>query len=281
LRNFSVRYGGKKQYPRHRKKGRDNWAIGKESVMDEDYLAELEKTLGPKAGASDYIDDFVHSSNDKFKGKSKEERIRMALGAYYGKRYEEDLDAELAKLGARHSSTDRDIIQTMHDSSVALGACCVRYGEHNYIDGPRDQPPAGDTDVTKIRIAKVDQALGLVMGYAVICKIDGQPYYDLNLDPDGQRVPEHIPEEAMLKASVDFMQNSRIGNEMHGGGDKGTFVFAFPLTTDIAKAMGVETRTTGLMVAYKPPPEVLAKFVDGTYKGFSIEGRRITVEEHE
>jgi hypothetical protein len=45
--------------------------------------------------------------------------------------------------------------------------------------------------------------------------------------------------------------------------------------------MGVETRTTGLMVAYKPPPEVLAKFVDGTYKGFSIEGRRITVEEHE
>ena len=34
--------------------------------------------------ASDYIDDFVHSTNPKFKGKSKEERIQMALGAYYG-----------------------------------------------------------------------------------------------------------------------------------------------------------------------------------------------------
>jgi hypothetical protein len=127
----------------------------------------------------------------------------------------------------------------------------------------------------------VDKALGLVMGYAMICKVNGEPYYDLNLDADGKRVPEHIPEDSMLKASMDFMENSRIGNEMHSGDDKGIYIFAFPLTTEIAKAMGVETRTTGLMVAYKPPPDVLQKFIDGTYTGFSIEGRRITIEEHE
>jgi hypothetical protein len=34
-------------------------------------------------GAGAWIDDFVHSDNEKFSGKSKEERINMALGAFY------------------------------------------------------------------------------------------------------------------------------------------------------------------------------------------------------
>jgi ATP-dependent Clp protease ATP-binding subunit ClpC len=47
-----------------------------------------EETLEEKLKASDpagkYISDFVHSDNPKFAGKSKKERIRMALGASYG-----------------------------------------------------------------------------------------------------------------------------------------------------------------------------------------------------
>lgn len=130
------------------------------------------------------------------------------------------------------------------------------------------------------RVAKVDEALGLVFGWAIICKIDGEDYYDLNVDLDtGERVPEHIPEDAMLKASSDFMSKSRAGNEMHAGPKTGTYVFAFPLTTDIAKAMGIESAMTGLMVAYKPTAEVLKKYVDGTYRGFSIEGRKISHQE--
>jgi len=35
--------------------------------------------------AADWIHDFVHSKNKKFRGKSKEQRIRMALGAYYSR----------------------------------------------------------------------------------------------------------------------------------------------------------------------------------------------------
>jgi hypothetical protein len=130
------------------------------------------------------------------------------------------------------------------------------------------------------RIAKVDDSLGLVFGYAIICKVNGEPYYDLNIDRDsGARVPEHVPEDTMLKAAFDFMQNSRLGNEMHDGPDVGSYVFAFPLTTDIAKAMGISTDKTGLMVAYKPSPEVFAKFKDKTYSGFSIEGRRVSFKE--
>lgn len=125
------------------------------------------------------------------------------------------------------------------------------------------------------RVTKVDSALGLVFGWAIVCKIDGEPYFDLNIDRDtGKRVPEHIPENAMLKASTDFMLNSRVGNEMHDGPDTGTYVFAWPLTEEIAKAMGIQSAQTGLMIAYKPTPEVLKKFEDGTYRGFSIEGSR-------
>ncbi len=135
------------------------------------------------------------------------------------------------------------------------------------------------TDETHVeaRIAKVDENLGLVFGWAIVCKINGVDYYDLNIDPNGERVPEHIPEDSMLKASMEFMQTARPGNEMHKGPNSGTYVFAWPMTTEIAKAMGIVTEKTGLMVAYKPTPEVLGKFKDGTYKGFSIEGSKVDV----
>lgn len=42
-----------------------------------------------KTPISTIIRDFVHSDNPKFKGKSKKERIRMALGAAYGLKKEE------------------------------------------------------------------------------------------------------------------------------------------------------------------------------------------------
>lgn len=133
------------------------------------------------------------------------------------------------------------------------------------------------------RIAKIDESLGLVFGWAIVCKHNGQDYYDLNVDYAGQyageRVPEHIPEGVMMKAAAEFMETARPGNEMHSGPDRGTYAFAFPLTTEIAKAMGIVTEKTGLMVAYKPPPEVFAKFKSGEYKGFSIEGKRLSYEE--
>lgn len=137
----------------------------------------------------------------------------------------------------------------------------------------------GIVEKQSFRVAKVNEELGLVFGWAIVCKVDGEDYYDLNIDKraDGsyERVPEHIPEATMLKASTEFMQTSRPGNEMHKGSDKGQFVFAFPMTTEIAKALEIETRTTGLLVAYKPPRDVLMKFKNGTYKGFSIEGAQL------
>ena len=117
-------------------------------------------------------------------------------------------------------------------------------------------------------VFKVDDDLGLVFGWAIISKQDGEDYFDTQGD--------HIPEMAMLKASADFMAKSRQSKEMHQGGSVGTAIFAWPMTADIAKAMGIVTKNTGLMIAIKPDnDEILQKYKSGEYSGFSIGGARI------
>lgn len=123
----------------------------------------------------------------------------------------------------------------------------------------------------KAEVVKVSDELGLVFGWAITCKVDGESYFDSQGD--------HIPEDSMLKALADFMEHSRVAKEMHGGEQVGEVVFAFPLTAEVAKAMGIETKFTGAMVAMKPGPEVLAKFRDGIYTGFSIGGFRLLDED--
>ncbi|MGI9491970.1 MAG: XkdF-like putative serine protease domain-containing protein [Geminicoccaceae bacterium] len=124
------------------------------------------------------------------------------------------------------------------------------------------------------KFAKVDAELGLVLGFAIVCKVDGEPYFDLQDD--------HIPEDSMLKAATDFMENSREAKEMHEGGRIGDIVFAFPLTEDIAKAFDIQTKTTGLMIAMKPcDDETLEKFRSGEFTGFSIGGLRVEDEDAE
>lgn len=49
---------------------------------------QINEVLSKDASAGDWIHDFVHSDNPKFAGKSKAERKKMALGAYYGKQNE-------------------------------------------------------------------------------------------------------------------------------------------------------------------------------------------------
>lgn len=124
---------------------------------------------------------------------------------------------------------------------------------------------------TDVKVVKVDDSLGLVMGYAIICKEGGEPYFDTQGD--------HITEEAMLEAAVDFMANARVAKEMHEGDQKGTVIFAWPMTEEIAKAFGLQVEKTGLMIAMRPDSdEMLKKFRDGDYTGFSIGG---VCHEHE
>ena len=119
---------------------------------------------------------------------------------------------------------------------------------------------------TRAKVLKVDEELGLVFGWAIVCTEMGEPYFDLQKD--------HIPDGAMLKAATDFMKNSRTAKEMHRGEQCGSVVFAMPLTAEVAKAFDIKTDRTGLMIAMAPDDEMLAKFKNGELTGFSIGGNR-------
>jgi hypothetical protein len=61
--------------------------------IEEPILDELiNEVLGKDASAGDWIHDFVHSDNPKFKGKSKAKRKEMALAAYYAKQRNEEIE---------------------------------------------------------------------------------------------------------------------------------------------------------------------------------------------
>lgn len=132
------------------------------------------------------------------------------------------------------------------------------------------------------QVTKVEESLGLVFGWAIICKINGEDHFD--------RQNDHIPEDEMLRASTEFMLGDRVNGDMHLEDENGDVVkagkiaFAWPMTEEIAKAFNLDSTQTGLMIAAKiDDPEVLKKFEDGTYTGFSIGGKamRQLVEEVE
>ena len=50
----------------------------------------LTKFLQKSDPAAKWIHDFVKSDNPKFQGKTKKERVNMALGAYYSKQKEKN-----------------------------------------------------------------------------------------------------------------------------------------------------------------------------------------------
>lgn len=122
-------------------------------------------------------------------------------------------------------------------------------------------------------VTEVNKSLGIVFGWGMISEINGEPYYDLD--------NQHISSAGMLKATSGFMEDSRVNNDMHTDNDVGIVVHSFPLTKEIAQSMGIHTNICGWMVGVKPDEDSLAKFADGTYTGFSIEGSAEWVDEEE
>ena len=120
-----------------------------------------------------------------------------------------------------------------------------------------------------IPLWKVDEEARTVYGWAMVCKENGEDYYDSD--------DQHIPEEVALEAFTGFMKTAKVHKAMHSGEAVGEVVFAFPMLTDIIKSLGIETGgKTGFVTAvYVEDDDVLQKFVTGEYKGFSIGGGAI------
>lgn len=127
----------------------------------------------------------------------------------------------------------------------------------------------------KFKIWKVQEELGIVFGFGMICKEvkDGmvKEYYDM----DNQIVPEDV----MTKSVSEYMEGGRINNNGHTPNDVGIVVHSFPLTEDIAKSLGIQSNYYGWLVGVKPDADTLAKFKSGDYRGFSIEGSAVLIDE--
>jgi hypothetical protein len=117
----------------------------------------------------------------------------------------------------------------------------------------------------EFRVAKADEKLGLVFGYAFTETKRGADYYDLHGD-------QVVCDDEMIKVALGFVEDGALADEMHDGIPTGSVPFVMPMTDDIAKAFGIEGAERGLMVGMKPAPAAFEKFLDGTYTGFSLDG---------
>lgn len=146
-------------------------------------------------------------------------------------------------------------------------------GNPNYVHDNDLLPPSHKLSTKNnvlgvVNVSKVDEELGVVFGYAIVCKQRGEEYYDIQGD--------HIPEESMLKAAFDFMSGNRVAKDMHEGKQTGQVLFGMPITQEIAESLRIDVNQTGLIVGMKPSSnELLEKYKTGEYTGFSIGGRRI------
>lgn len=113
------------------------------------------------------------------------------------------------------------------------------------------------------RVVKTSD-LGLVFGWALTAKSDGADYYD--------RQGDNVVEDDLIRVAAEFMEQGGATDTQHDFERDGRVVFAMPMTAEVAQAFGIETDTTGLMIAIKPSPDVFAKFKAGELTGFSIAG---------
>lgn len=109
----------------------------------------------------------------------------------------------------------------------------------------------------------------LVYGWALVCEergADGEfaPYVDTQGD--------HIPEDAMVEAAIDFAKNSRAGLDMHAGAQVGSVPLVYVITRG-SDALGIRSDKTGMLIGWEPnDPALLAAIAAGERTGFSIGG---------
>jgi len=75
-------------------KAAKKYKMKEETDIDSLTEEELEEVLKKSDPAGKWISDFVHSKDPKFEGKSKKERMKQALGAYYAKQRNEEVGIE-------------------------------------------------------------------------------------------------------------------------------------------------------------------------------------------
>lgn len=124
---------------------------------EDDKNEDVQEALDPKQPASVWIDDFIKSDDVRFKGKSKEERIQMALGAWYAARKSAGLPVNKsvneAKKSAEGGYTAVEVSKYTVKADKESGA---PEAQHTVFDIMLDGEKVGELDV--------DDTLGFIGG---------------------------------------------------------------------------------------------------------------------
>ena len=113
-------------------------------------VEQIDEKLKKSMSAGEVISDFVHSDDPKFAGKSKKERMRMALGAYYSmnpsksrKKMEEAATCNMSEAGK---------MCEVHGEGECPGYRAERKGGRKLLLGGKKKMEEGVMDTIKDRI---------------------------------------------------------------------------------------------------------------------------------
>lgn len=122
------------------------------------------------------------------------------------------------------------------------------------------------SDDVQGKILKSDDEQRLVYGWASVITEKGEPLID--------RQGDVIKADTLVTAVNAFMENVRVGKEMHSGDQIGVVIHSWPSTDEINKSVGIESDREGWLVAFKVYDDnVWEKVKSGELQAFSIGGR--------
>ena len=120
-------------------------------------------------------------------------------------------------------------------------------------------------------ILKLDEEHQVVYGWGSVITEKGMPVEDTQGDV--------IEAHELLNATTKYMQTERLAKHNHAGGKIGEVIHSMPLTFEIAKALGIDTKgregwIVGMKIHSAPIWERVKK---GELKAFSIGARAVRV----
>lgn len=119
---------------------------------------------------------------------------------------------------------------------------------------------------SSVKIIKMDDEQRVVWGWASVATEDGNPVFDVHGD--------HIPMSELTRASVDFMENVRVGKSLHQGEQTSSVIGCLPLSQELAKALGIETNREGLIMGFRVHDDATWSLIkSGELPALSIGGR--------
>jgi len=127
----------------------------KETVTEEAAPQYIEEKLTAADPASKWIHDFVHSDNPKFAGKSKEERIRMALGAKYAsKRHAGGMAEEVEQI----DELDQKTLKSYINKNIKTGRRSSTKGDIGLYRATRKVAQKQTTPTLDKKVGKMSQS---------------------------------------------------------------------------------------------------------------------------